>query len=300
MDEEQLKILEMVANKLITPEQAAKLLESVNNDSNITEKIDNNKSERVIKFLKYNFEDSLDINIDLGITNFKLTNVEDNDFLYKLDYIDTNDFKNKVAYFNKQLQITGLAKRISNLDLLTLQDFVDPASKKTILELNQNVKYFMKIKLGGGNALFDFSHLKIKRLRLSSGACDTKVIFGNPSNGEIDYLKFEAGASNLDVKGLGNTNCPEIDLSLGACNTSLDYSGNISRDIYTNISVRVGKINLLIPKKYGVKIKSSGKLNSSKLIFRDDYRVSENIDSVENILEFFIDTNMAQVNLNWI
>lgn len=300
MDEEQLKILEMVANKLITPEQAAKLLESINNDSNVTEKIDNDKSERVIKFLKYNSEDSLDINIDLGITNFKLTNVEDNDFLYKLDYIDTNDFKNKVAYFNKQLQITGLAKRISNLDLLTLQDFVDPASKKTILELNQNVKYFMKIKLGGGNALFDFSHLKIKRLRLSSGACDTKVIFGNPSNGEIDYLKFEAGASNLDVKGLGNTNCPEIDLSLGACNTSLDYSGNILRDIYTNISVRVGKINLLIPKKYGVKIKSSGKLNSSKLIFRDDYRVSENIDSVENILEFFIDTNMAQVNLNWI
>ncbi|MFN4150471.1 MAG: SHOCT-like domain-containing protein [Candidatus Sericytochromatia bacterium] len=303
MDEEQLKILEMVANKLITPEQAAKLLEGLNESITLNTPEKNIIPERIVKFEKYNFEDSLDINIDLGITNFKLTKIEDSDFLYKLEYIDNEEFKSKAAYYNKQLQITGLAKRVNNLDLSTLQDFVDPVSKKMILELNKNVKYFFKVKLGGGNAFLDFSDLRLKRLRLSSGACDTKIVFGNSTKEEIDYLKFESGASNLDIKGISNTNCPEIELSLGACNTSLDYSGNLSRNIYTDISVRVGKINLLIPEEYGVKIKSSGKLNdfkSTNLLFRDDYRVSKNIDKAKNILEFFINTNMAQVNLTWI
>lgn len=303
MDEEQLKILEMVANKLITPEQAAKLLGGLNDATIIDTPTKDLISERVVKFEKYDLEDSLDINIDLGITNFKLKKIEDSDFLYKLEYIDSDEFKSKSIYYNKQLHITGIAKRLNNLDLSTLQDFVDPISKKMILSLNENVKYFLKIKLGGGNAFLNFSDLKVKRLRLSSGACDTKIIFGNSSNEEIDYLKFESGASNLDIKGISNTNCPEIELSLGACNTSLDYSGSLMRNIYTDISVRVGKINLLIPQDYAVKIKSSGKLNdfkSSNLIFRDDYRVSKNIDNAKNVLEFFINTNMAQVNLTWI
>jgi hypothetical protein len=73
--------------------------------------------------------------------------------------------------------------------------------------------------------------------------------------------------------------------------------------MYAEISLRVGRLNLLIPKNLAVKIKADDRLADMKLpdfSIRDGYRISKNIDEVPNILNLRIDSTLAQVNLNWV
>jgi hypothetical protein len=72
--------------------------------------------------------------------------------------------------------------------------------------------------------------------------------------------------------------------------------------MYTEISLRVGRLNLLVPKDLGVKIKADDRLADMKLpdfSVRDGYRISKNLDEAKYVLNLRIDSTLAQVNLNW-
>ncbi len=303
MDEEQLKILELVANKTITPEEGAKLLEAKKEEAQPVIYKEQPEEERFkIEQKDFEDEDQMDVTLELGVTNFKLNKGTESK-LYRVEYGESEGLSHRVLFANKELQVTNDLKKPSKFDLLSLKRFVDPTTKKCSVELNPNVKLYLKVRFGGGKADLDFTGLKVKRLRLSSGASDTKMTFNQPNTEELDYLKIESGASNLNISGLGNTNCSEMDVSLGACNASLDFTGNIKKDMYTEISMRVGRLSLLIPTDLGVKIKVSdrlGDLNIPDFIVRDGYRVSKNIDMAKNVLNLRIESTLAQVNLSWI
>jgi hypothetical protein len=301
MDEEQLKILEMVANKTITPEEAVKLLNNINNDEYVYQAEENQDTIFDVEEHDYSNEEQLDLNLDLGVTDFKLSK-SDESKLFRIQHNKGENFSHKIIFSHRELQIKNQFKPL-NFDIGTLKRFVDPNSKKCFVELNSKVKLYMKVKFGGGKALFDFTDLKIKRLRLSSGASDTKICFNKFNNEELDYLKIESGASNLNITGIGNANCSEIDLNLGASNATLDFSGQLKKEIYCEATMRVGRLNLLVPREYGVKIQTTDKLANISLpnfYMKDGYRVSNNINNSSKIINFRIDSTLAQVSLSWI
>ncbi|MFN8576571.1 MAG: hypothetical protein U0354_06915 [Candidatus Sericytochromatia bacterium] len=300
MDEEQLKILEMVANRTITPEEAAKLLNDINNDE-YTYHEDFKTNNFDIEEHDYNNEEQLDIDLDLGVTNFKLSKTEENK-LFRIQHNKGENFSHKIIFSHRELQIRNQFKPV-NFDIGSLKRFVDPNSKKCFVELNPKVKLYMKVKFGGGKALFDFTDLKIKRLRLSSGASDTRICFNKFNTEELDYLKIESGASNLSIIGISNANCSEIDLNLGASNATLDFSGQLNKEIYCEAVMRVGRLQLLVPREYGVKLKTTDKLANLSLpdfYSKDGYKVSDNINKVDQIINLRIDSTLAQVSLSWI
>lgn len=261
------------------------------------------EEERYIEEIKkIENEEQIDVSLELGVTNFRLKKGS-NENLYKVAYGEGEGFSHRINYSHKELQISNDLKRPSRFDLASLKNFVDPSTKRCSLELNPEVKLYMKVKFGGGKADLDFSGLKIKRLRLSSGASDTKLSFNQKNREELDYLKIESGASNLNFSGIGNTNCAEMDINLGACNASLDYSGDLDHDIYTEIAMRVGRLNLLIPSDIGVKIKASDRLADLKLPdfnSREGYKISKNIEAADRVITLIIKSTLAQVNLSWI
>lgn len=300
MDEEQLKILEMVANRTITPEEAAKLL-NTNNEEYHYESEENKNPVFDIEEQIYNNEEQLDLSLDLGVTDFKLSKGS-SDKLFKIHHTKGENFSHKIIFSQRELQIKNHIKPVS-FDITSLKKFVDPHSKKFLIELNPKVKLYMKVKFGGGKANFDFTDLKIKRLRLSLGASDTRISFNKFNPEELDYLKIESGASNLSVIGIGNANCSEIDLNLGASNATLDFSGEIKKELYCEATMRVGRLNMLVPKEYGVKIQTTDKLANISLpdfYLKDGYRVSNNINKSDKIINLRIDSTLAQVSLNWI
>lgn len=300
MDEEQLKILEMVANRTITPEEAAKLLNDINNDE-YTYHEDFKTNNFDIEEHDYNNEEQLDIDLDLGVTNFKLSKTEENK-LFRIQHNKGENFSHKIIFSHRELQIRNQFKPV-NFDIGSLKRFVDPNSKKCFVELTPKVKLYMKVKFGGGKALFDFTDLKIKRLRLSSGASDTRICFNKFNTEELDYLKIESGASNLSIIGISNANCSEIDLNLGASNATLDFSGQLNKEIYCEAVMRVGRLQLLVPREYGVKLKTTDKLANLSLpdfYSKDGYKVSDNINKVDQIINLRIDSTLAQVSLSWI
>jgi hypothetical protein len=302
MDEEQLKILELVANKTITPEEGAKLLEEKKEEQiPVSYKEVITADSLKIEEKDYENEEQIDVTLELGVTNFKLQKGP-SEKLYRVEYGEEEGFSHHVIFAHKELQVSNDLKKPSRFDLSSLKKFVDPSTKKCFIELNPDVKLFLKVKFGGGKADLDFSGLKVKRLRLSSGASDTKVAFNTLNTEVLDYLKIESGASNINLSGLGNTNCTEMDISLGACTATLDFSGEITQDMYTEISLRVGRLNLLVPKDLGVKIKADDRLADMKLpdfSVRDGYRISKNLDEAKYVLNLRIDSTLAQVNLNW-
>lgn len=299
MDEEQLKILEMVAEGTITPEEAIKLLKDASDNDFVHKSIFSDKTIFDYEEHDYKGQEQLDISLDLGVTDFKLYKGE-NDKLFKVNHNRSETFAHKIYFSGRELQIRNHFTPL-NFGIGNLKRFVNPNSKKCFIELNPNVKLYMKVKFGGGKSIFDLTDLKIKRLRLSTGASDTKICFNKFNEEELDYLKIESGASKLNIVGLGNANCSEIDLNLGASNVTLDFSGAVRKDIFCEAKIRVGKLNLLIPREYGVKIQTSDKLANILLpgfYLKDGYRVSKNINVAQKIINFRIDTTLAQINLS--
>src|SRR5687768_8093095 len=96
MDEEQLKILELVANKTITPEEGAKLLEEKKEDVVPSSYKDVAPSESLkVEQKDYEDEEQIDVTLELGVTNFKL-NKGTADKLFKVEYGEEEGFSHRV------------------------------------------------------------------------------------------------------------------------------------------------------------------------------------------------------------
>jgi hypothetical protein len=94
------------------------------------------------------------------------------------------------------------------------------------------------LKLGG---------LALKNLTVRDGAANVDLSFLEPNQAEMSVLRYETGASDVRLTGLGNANFSTMAFSGGAGNYTLDFSGELQRDGVVTIESGFGNVSLLIP-----------------------------------------------------
>lgn len=120
----------------------------------------------------------------------------------------------------------------------------------------------LTINAGAYKARFELGGLALANLTIKDGAADVRVNFSAPNNVEMGVLRYETGASNVTIEGIGNANPSTLIFKCGAGNYTLDFSGQLQRNITGHIEAGLGNVTLVIPQDVSAQVTvSSGMSN---------------------------------------
>jgi hypothetical protein len=174
------------------------------------------------------------------------------------------------------------------------------------LEFTDNIPIDFEMDIGACEAELDFTGLKISNLELDLGASSTEIIFRKPNPERISKINIDAGASELDIKGLGNANFDRFSFEGGVGDFTLDFRGELKHKAYVDIDVGLGSLTILLPENNGVRIRKEDSFLSSFSIddefdeVESEVYESENFGRTEGELIFNIEIGLGAVEIEYI
>ena len=105
----------------------------------------------------------------------------------------------------------------------------------------------LTIEAGAYKARFELGGLALTNLTIKDGAADVKLSFMSPNTADMGILRYETGASNVVVEGIGNASPASLIFKCGAGNYTLDFSGQLQNNITGHIEAGLGNVSLTIP-----------------------------------------------------
>lgn len=103
------------------------------------------------------------------------------------------------------------------------------------------------VTAGAYEGNFEFGGLALTGLTVRDGAADVDLSFSSPNQVEMSILRYETGASNVRLNGLGNANFTTLIFNSGAGDYTLDFSGKFQRDATATIESGLSNLILVIP-----------------------------------------------------
>jgi hypothetical protein len=122
------------------------------------------------------------------------------------------------------------------------------------LKFSDAVPISFDIQLGVGKGNFEFAGLQIKDLNLSTGAAEVRLSFNDPNQSSIDNLNIESGVSTFEGRNLGNANFKRFRFQGGLGSYTLDFSGEINREVDVDVEIGVGVCTIIVPPGVGARI----------------------------------------------
>jgi hypothetical protein len=120
----------------------------------------------------------------------------------------------------------------------------------------------LNIEAGAYHAEYQLGGLALTNLTVKDGASDVKMNFASPNLTEMSLLRYETGASNVSLTGLGNANFASLNFRSGAGNFTLDFTGGLKRNGSVNIETGLGNTTLVIPAGIPVQLTVDGGLSN--------------------------------------
>ena len=120
----------------------------------------------------------------------------------------------------------------------------------------------LTIEGGASENLYDFSGLQLSRLSIIQGASDTEMRFETPNPILMQNFSFKTGASSAKLYGLGNANFISMDMSCGAGDYTLDFTGSLTQDSTVDIKSGISNITIIIPADTNAKINKQGTVSN--------------------------------------
>jgi hypothetical protein len=110
-----------------------------------------------------------------------------------------------------------------------------------------NTPMDLTVEAGAYDATYEFGGLSLTGLTVKDGAANVNLSFSSPNESEMSVLRYETGASNVELKGLANANFNTLTFQGGAGDYTLDFSGELQRDATVTIGSGFSNIILVIP-----------------------------------------------------
>jgi hypothetical protein len=144
-----------------------------------------------------------------------------------------------------QIQKNGSSIEISQGDFHSLPPF-DDMKNEWDLKLS-DTPLDLTVQAGAYDGTLELGGLALKSLTVKDGAANVDLSFTEPNQTEMSLLRYQTGASDVKLTGLGNANFSTFTFSGGAGNYTLDFSGELQRDAVVTIEAGFGNLTLVIP-----------------------------------------------------
>jgi len=157
----------------------------------------------------------------------------------------------------------------------------------------------LRIEAGAYRGELNLTGLQLANLEISDGTGDARVVFEAPNPLTMDHLRYETGASQVRMTGLGYANFDDMTFSGRAGNYSLDFSGPLQRDARVVISAGFSNLTLTFPENLPVRVEVAGLLNNVSVSGR--WLVENGVYTRSGdgpVLEVEVNMSLGNLNLN--
>jgi len=171
------------------------------------------------------------------------------------------------------------------------------------LDLGPTVPIDLRLEFGAARADVDLTGLRIRRLRLATGASETRLHVGAPNAEVCESVDLHVGAAKFDAIGLGNLNARRLDFNGGVGDVTLDFTGEWASDMAATVRMGLGSLTLRVPRGLGLRVEKGGLLvgfDSQGLIKRGDVFYSENWESADRKLTLDIEAAFGAIRVQWV
>jgi hypothetical protein len=140
----------------------------------------------------------------------------------------------------------GANVEIKQEDLLRL---VEPRGVKSVWDFKLGASPMdLSINAGAYQGDFELGGLSLTGLTVKDGAASVDLSFSKPNLVAMTVLRYETGASQVELSGLANANFSTMLMSSGAGDYTLDFTGDLKRDATITISTGLSNIKLIVPR----------------------------------------------------
>ena len=112
----------------------------------------------------------------------------------------------------------------------------------------------LTINAGAYKGEIDLGGLSIQSLKVSDGAADVTLGFSAPNLVEMDTLRYNTGASQVELTGLANANFESMTFKGGAGNYTLDFSGLLKRDATVTVDSGFSSVTVVVPEGVSARV----------------------------------------------
>lgn len=118
----------------------------------------------------------------------------------------------------------------------------------------------LMIKAGAYTGNYELGGLSIHSLEVSDGASKVELSFSEPNLIEMTRLDYTTGASSVSMSGLGNANADTVSFNGGAGSYTLEFNGQLQRDMTVNIDSGVSSVTIIVPPGTSAQVNTASSL----------------------------------------
>ena len=174
---------------------------------------------------------------------------------------------------------------------------------RATIELTRELPLNLELEFGAGEAEIDLGGIRLQNLEVSTGASATKIRFDEPNPIRAERVEINAGAADLEVRGLGNTRAAQVNFNGGVGSTVLDFTGSWERGATASVKMGIGSLTLRFPRDLGVRIDRNSFLTSFEargMTRREGSYFSSNWASARNRLTVSVDAALGSIEVDWV
>jgi hypothetical protein len=169
---------------------------------------------------------------------------------------NVDDFKPIITTDGDRVKIES-----GDLEITGIPNFTRDVKNEWELQLGDSP---MNLTIGAGayEGRYDLGGLSLESIEITDGAADVELDFSEPNKVEMSNLRYQTGASNVELTNLGNANFESMIFKSGAGQYTLDFSGELSRNADISVESGISEVTIIVPEGVSASLTFEGGLSN--------------------------------------
>ncbi len=163
----------------------------------------------------------------------------------------------------------------------------------------------LNFSCGLGEATLDFGNLQLEDLNIDNGLGETQFDFSTANRVSLRRISVDNGLGEITAENLSNANTDRLSFDCGLGAANLDFSGDNLHEMFVDISVGLGSVNLAIPEGYALELDAEENFLSSidthgLYKSRSGMYYSERDESDKPVLHIRAEVGLGSIDIDWL
>jgi hypothetical protein len=202
----------------------------------------------------------VDLTIEFGAGELNIQPGAENALVTGTVSYNIVDFKPDVLVEGNQVTLKTGNLEIKGIPIINTGDF----KNEWDLQLG-NSPMNLSVSAGAYNGNIELGGLSLLSVRFTDGAAEVDVQFSELNQVEMDTLRYDTGASSVELRGLANTNAANVIFKGGAGEYRLDFSGDLQRDMDVTVDSGMSNVEIIVPRGVTARVLYDGGLSNVDL-----------------------------------
>lgn len=189
---------------------------------------------------------------ELALTPASIENLVEGRATYNV-----KEFKPEIITSGSRVEI-----KTGDLEINGIPDFGGDYINKWDLNLAEEVPMDLKINAGAYKSDLELGGLTLENLQITDGAADVRLRFSRQNQTSMDTLRYETGASSVELYGLANANFENMIFKGGAGSYTLEFSGDLRQEATIDVDAGVSNVVVIVPSNVNARIFFDGGLTN--------------------------------------